>query len=231
MPLHLPPIRLARVSFATALSLSLWSCAPAPPLRESPQTFTRATKLPAAPPGYEWYECKNGVGSFLRPHGWFVKEETVKNTNALFITKRAFEPPERFDIGLTVNQITRFTRHHPIPPSLYAKAFIATKTERMEVISTGTVKSGVADMHIARVRGSNKGVMTIVHYIAVGMDEQDALYLVFFEAPEKDWEEELLIAGTMLEKFGLGPPHPAARPPDQAARSLAPIGPEPGWAS
>jgi hypothetical protein len=221
---------LALVWLGVAMSLSPWGCAPGQMPGEPNPLPPKARHLPAAPPGYEWYTCNNGVGTFLRPNGWFVKEETVKNINALFITKREFDPPGRFDIGLTVNQITRFSRHHPLPPSLYAKVFIATATERMELIGTETVKGNFTDMHVARVRGSNHGIMTIIQYIAIGVDDQDILYLLFFEAPEKAWEREVRIGGPMLDTFALGPPSPAVKPPDEAERLPTPTGLEPGRA-
>ena len=88
---------------------------------------------------------------------------------------------------------------------MYAPKFIGTLTAQKESIKAGTVKGNKADMHFAQVRGSNNGKMTVMHYIAVGNDEKDVMYLLFFEAPEKEWEQEIKTAGPMLNMFGLGP--------------------------
>ena len=56
-------------------------------------------------------------------------------------------------------------------------------------------------MNIARVRGSNDGVSTIVHHISIGMDESDSLFLISFEAPEADWERYYPTASPMLNFF------------------------------
>ena len=137
--------------------------------------------------------------------GGSFKKKAKKNTNALFISKRDFGASGRFDVGLSVNQINDFSKHYSIAPSVYAPKLIGTLTAQKENIKGGTVKGNKADMHFAQVRGSNNGKMTVVHYIAVGNDEKDVMYLLFFEAPEKEWEQEVKTAGPMLNMFGLGP--------------------------
>ena len=59
-------------------------------------------------------------------------------------------------------------------------------------------------MNIARVKGGNSGIKTVVHHIAIGMDDRDELYLISFEAPESEWEGYYNTAGPMLNFFLLG---------------------------
>ena len=56
-------------------------------------------------------------------------------------------------------------------------------------------------MNVVRIRSDNSGIKTIVHHIAIGMDDKDAVYIISFEAPESEWEKLYPIAGTMLNYF------------------------------
>ena len=194
----------SRILSLIVVGVALVVSMPASSVAELNQAASQPTDLPPAPTGYEWHVSTNGVGRFLKPNGWFVKEEVIKNTNALFITKHDFTASGRFDIGLTVNQINDFSKKNSIAPSVYALKFIDTLRTKKEIIKSGTVKGNKTDMHIAQIRGSNNGVMTDVHYITVGDDEKDIMYLLFFEAPEKVWEEEMKTVSPMLNIFGLG---------------------------
>ena len=59
-------------------------------------------------------------------------------------------------------------------------------------------------MYVVRIRGSNHGVSTIVHFIIIGMDDTDQLYLISFEAPEAQWNTAIQKGGPMLNYFVLG---------------------------
>ena len=111
---------------------------PASSVAELNQAASQSTDLPPAPTGYEWHVSTNGVGRFLKPNGWFVKEEVIKNTNALFITKHDFTASGRFDIGLTVNQINDFSKKNSIAPSVYALNFIDTLRTKKEMLNSMT---------------------------------------------------------------------------------------------
>ena len=75
---------LSRVLLGIAASLSVYVSVSAVPTTESSQVAAQATKLPAAPSGYEWYVSKNGVGTFLKPNGWFIQEESKKKHECAF---------------------------------------------------------------------------------------------------------------------------------------------------
>jgi hypothetical protein len=162
--------------------------------------------LPPAPPGFSWHSSSNGVGTFLKPESWFVLEEKKGNTNALFISREDIKEKGRFTVGFSVNQITSYSDNATGKPSLYAKGFIQKiiDKEGYEVLKKGVVKGGPSDMNIARVKGDNSGVKTIVHHIAIGMDDRDELYLISFEAPESEWEAYYDKAGPMLNFLLLG---------------------------
>jgi len=156
---------------------------------------------PSAPPGFNWYKSSQGIGSFLKPNGWHIKEEKKGNTNALFISKENIETVGSFKTGLSVNQINSWSSSQTTTPSNYAKSYAAKIATTGQILKQGTVKGNFPDMHVVRVKGNNKGVSTIVHHISIGMDTKNQVYIMSYEAPEAVWEKEMQRGGPMLNYF------------------------------
>ncbi|MCP4552154.1 MAG: hypothetical protein GY834_08990 [Bacteroidetes bacterium] len=189
-------MKLIRIYFIFTAIIVLFGC----------QTYNvkQQPSLPAAPSGFDWITSTNGIGSFIKPNEWFLKEEKSGDTNALFITKENIATEGKFITGLSVNQINYFSKTQSVKPSQYAKAYAAKIAASDEVLKNGVVKGDFPDMNIMRIKGINNGVPTIVHHISIGMDAKDQLYLLIFEAPESEWEHETKHSSPMLNFFILG---------------------------
>ena len=157
--------------------------------------------LPDAPVGYAWYRAKNGTGSFLKPSDWHIKENVEGATSALFISKENIDVLGRYATGLSINKIERFSTEQHLLPSLYAKKLALGMQHTGDVLKQTVVKGNFPDMNIIRINLVEKN--TIVHYIAICDDTNDAVYIINFEAPEKNWDEEFVIAKPMLNYFVL----------------------------
>jgi hypothetical protein len=162
------------------------------------------TGLPPTPEGFSWFESTSGVGTFLKPEGWFSKEETVNNTNAVFITKENVEAYGKFTTGMTVNKFNNWSQSNNSKPSQYAAAFAAKSAASGKVLINTIVKGNQDDMHVARVLSDNAGTPTIVHNLAIGIDSKDEVYLIIYESPESDWEANYKQGREMLNFFFLG---------------------------
>lgn len=160
--------------------------------------------LPSPPQGFSWFESVNGVGSFLKPEGWFVKEESKGQTNAVFISKENIESNGRFLTGMTVNQLNSWSQSNNSKPSQYASAFAAKIASTGKVLKSTVIKGNQDDMHVVRVLGDNKGTATIAHHLAIGMDSRDQVYLITYESPESEWDANYKNAREMLNFFFLG---------------------------
>ncbi|WP_283132574.1 hypothetical protein [Enterovibrio norvegicus] len=160
--------------------------------------------LPSPPHGFSWYESVNGVGSFLKPDGWFVKEESSGQTNAVFISKENIEASARFLTGMTVNQMNSWSDSNSSKPSQYAHEFAKKIASSGEVLINTVIKGNQNDMHVVRLLSNNSGKATIVHYLAIGMDSRDQLYLIIYESPEPEWGANENNAREMLNLFFLG---------------------------
>jgi hypothetical protein len=163
-----------------------------------------SSELPAPPSGYTWYNSKSNVGVFLVPEKWHVKEEKNKDTNALFITQEKIETGKSFLTGLSVNQINNFKEKSKKLPSVYAKEFIIKVSKDFEVINSFTIPNTSGEMSGVQVIGSNNNIPTILHYLAMGHDKENKLYILIFETPEELWLNNSKIAFPMLNMFGLG---------------------------
>src|SRR5438552_2415406 len=62
-----------------------------------------AIDLPPAPAGFSWQEVPELKAAFLKPKGWFFKQEKQKGTLAYSITKEDISKGGEFQIGLTLN--------------------------------------------------------------------------------------------------------------------------------
>ncbi len=107
--------------------------------------------LPQSPSGFSWLESINGVGSFLKPEGWFVKYESKDKTNAVFISKKNIETNGRFQTGMSVNQLNNWSQSNSSKPSQYAAAFAAKMSSTGKILKSTVVKGNQDDMHVVRV--------------------------------------------------------------------------------
>lgn len=175
------------------LAMLLTACAGQPADRSGSST----------PDGYRWYTAGNGVGSFLVPHGWHTREDSRDGTRALYITRENIGVQGRFEVGLTVNRVSNFTRTSSVPVSEYAKSFIDQLSASNDVLESDTIERDGDTLHRVRVRLAD-APDTLVQYITLGRPETDDLFLLYFEAPASEGDEAFETARPILETFRLG---------------------------
>jgi len=155
------------------------------------------------PPGFTLQESRNHVGSFLRPDGWFLKEEISGETYALFITRENIDTDGRFLTGFSVNKVPGILTKTKTPASKYAREVADRLRVTGVILGAGIVSGNSIDMNIVRKKLDKDGATIIVHYITIGNDGTDTFYLISFEAPESLWEKEIQIGTPMLNFFAL----------------------------
>ncbi len=164
-------------------------------------SFAIADNLPDPPEGLGWYDAKNGVGTFLKPAGWHIKEEVRGDTRALFISRESIDAKGQFLVGFSVNKISEFSQQSDLRPSAFAKTYIGQVVSDVEVLTSGVVDGGAVEMNLARVVSLNGDVRTVVHHISIGWDERDEVFLIIAEAPEAEWDANYHFLGPMLNYF------------------------------
>lgn len=166
----------------------------------------RANDFPPPPKGFAWFVSANKVGTFLKPDGWFVKEEGGKVDKSLFITKEDLDKVKKFGTGLSVNMVPRVKARTGTLPTDYAKTFLAQYSENpFKILGSYSVpeQNGHEGFGL-KYSGINNGVNTVVQVLIVASNRDDTLYILIFEAPENMWAEESLKGQAMLNMVGLG---------------------------
>lgn len=167
-----------------------------------------ANELPNPPEGFTWFVSENKVGTFLRPDGWYVKEEGEKSDKAVFITVEDIDKVGQFTTGLSINMVPRVSERTGIAAKDYAKAFVSkylTEPNQFKILRTYSVpEQDSYEGYGLRYRGDNKGVNTIANVLAIASNRDDILYIFVFEAPGTGWDEAWKKGRLMLNMFGLG---------------------------
>jgi hypothetical protein len=141
-------VQIRNTLFFTFLIIVLAGC-------QMNKPTSSATGVPPTPEGFSWFESKSDVGTFLIPDGWFSKEETIKNTDAVFISKENIEAYGKFTTGMTINKFNNWSQSNDLKPSQYAAAFAANRAATGKVLINTIVKGNQDDMHIVRVLSDN----------------------------------------------------------------------------
>ena len=157
------------------------------------------------PTGYSWYENDALQVALPLPDGWHIKvKESSDGTQALFITKEKIDKKSRFQTGYTLNYFKNFTATKGISPTKYAMGYVlmaqASKPESDIILEPWEKELGSNVFGAGiRIRTDSKPT-TIVHYFLVADENEDSLRIMFFEAPESEWEESWKLGELMLSR-------------------------------
>ena len=166
-------------------------------------TSSLSTELPPPPSNYDWVNCTEIKGAFLKPIGWYYKQVKQDDILGYFITKENIDEKGEYLTGLFVNVIPQIPQKKGMSSSNYAKAFIETAISEKEIFKKPWTNSmgpfqayGVALLN----RDSQKGDF-ITHNLAIANDQTGTIYLLIFESPAESWESSWKVAEPMLQRF------------------------------
>jgi len=181
--------------FVLVLSLFTYASAVAKP-----------SDFPAPPSGYSWVSCSETKSAFLKPDGWFFKEERKgSGTWGYFISKENIEKAGSFITGLSVNVIKDVpSKAHASAPD-YAAAFIDEAAQTHKVVAAPWSKT-LGPFHQFGVRtlvADPKGGDYITHTLAIGNEQTGTVYVLIFEAPVASWDAAWKVGEPILKKFSI----------------------------
>ncbi len=159
-------------------------------------------ELPPAPKGYSWVNILKDQSALLKPDGWFFKENHPKGTDAYFVTKEDIDKKGGFSTGLSLNVIYNIDKKAKVSPSKYAYATIQEMKKSIadEVLLTDVKKNGPFVNFVCRIKDQKPNEENvIIHYFYVANDETGTLWMFFFEAPEKEWDEAWKTGSVLLK--------------------------------
>lgn len=163
--------------------------------------FTRtlhAIDLPKAPSGFTWQEVPELKAAFLKPNGWFFKQENSKGTMAYFITKEDLAKNGQFDTGLTINvfhlkQSSAVERGKAMIEQMASKHHVNTQARAF-----GPFQEFACEMIDTDASGT-----TEMRALTIANPKTNTLYLFIFESPVDTWESAWKLGQQIMDMLAL----------------------------
>lgn len=169
-------------------------------------TITSATNsapqqaVPDPPEGFSWQVLEEIKAVELIPKGWFFKKESVKGTQAYFITKEDIDRDGKYETGLTIQA---FRPPQPNTAEELAAILIASYSKKQQLIKAWEIPGQIFKGwgYQARIKADD-GTVTRVHGVIVSNEQTKTFYLIIFESSEAKWAEALKI-GEKIQMIAL----------------------------
>ena len=154
----------------------------------------RASDLPKPPQGFTWQQVPELKAAFLKPDGWFFKQDSDKGTLAFFITKEDLKGSGQFETGLTVN-VFRLKQDSAVErgKALIEKMASEHHAKPWEQ-SVGPFKEFGCEM-----KDTDSSGTTVMHSLTIANPKTNTLYLFIFESPEQTWDAEWKLGKPMMD--------------------------------
>jgi hypothetical protein len=162
------------------------------------------TPLPQAPDGYKWERFLEVQSAFLRPAGWYTYHKAGSNSHTYVISKESVATNGVFETGLTLQVVKGLMVKKGAPPSRVAVQMAQGLLDKQDntKISSKDISSGPFQAFFLRYRNAPARAKPIViHQVFIANDKMDTLFIVTFEAPEKEWNEAWRLGEPMVKKF------------------------------
>jgi len=158
-----------------------------------------SSELPAPPPDYSWRKVPAIKAAFLVPSGWHVREQQDGKTLAIFITEKAFAPPESFEVGLSVNVFLET----PSAPVQLKRMLDQVSAAHGVQLSQGSL--GPFATLSCKYDSNRDGGLEPVRIFQLGIANADTRtsYLVTFESPVSEWARAWKIGKPIVDALAL----------------------------
>ncbi len=157
-----------------------------------------AIDLPTAPTGFKWQEVPELKAAFLRPDGWFFKQEEQKGTLAYFITKEDISKGGEFQTGLTINVF-----HLKKDPAVERGKYIIENVANAKHGERWAQKVGPFYEFGCLTKDTDSTGTTVTQTLTVANPKTNTLYLFIFESPESDWDSARKTGKQIMDTLAL----------------------------
>jgi hypothetical protein len=157
-----------------------------------------AIELPKAPSGFTWQEVPELKAAFLKPDGWFFKQENRKGTQAYFITKEDLTKNAEFTTGLTIN-VFHFKRDSAVE---HGEALIDQMASQHQV-KTWSRTFGPFQEFGCELKDTDASGTIMMHALTVANPKTNTLYLFTFESPAADWDAAWKLGQQIMDQLAI----------------------------
>jgi hypothetical protein len=156
-----------------------------------------STPVNDLPQGFQRHQFRRIKASFPCPIGWFTRERAETGCIAGYLTQEDTFKEGFFETGLTINFLEEVSESTSVMPSEYVAAYalLGTSEKKVLIPVTETNKNGQR-----RLTYRLTGDEITIHYLLIANDQQDSLYIVFFESPAREWTTAWKTGETMFAK-------------------------------
>jgi hypothetical protein len=157
-----------------------------------------AIDLPNAPSGSTWQEVPELKAAFLKPDGWFFKQESSKGTTAYFITQEDLAKNGEFATGLTINvfhlkESSAVERGKAMIDQMASQHHVKTQTRAF-----GPFKEFGCELKDTDASGTIE-----MHALTVANPKTNTLYLFIFESPVATWDAAWKLGQQIMDMLAI----------------------------
>jgi hypothetical protein len=157
-----------------------------------------AIDLPVPPQGFSWQEIPELKAAFLKPEGWYFKQEEQKGTLAYFITKENIDKAGGFQTGLTVNVFRNLMQS-----AVDQAQAIIDRTAANKHGEKWTKEAGPFKEFGCRTKDTDASGTIVMERLAVANPKTNTLYLFIFESPESEWNVSWKMGERIMDMLAL----------------------------
>jgi len=157
-----------------------------------------AIELPKAPSGFTWQEVPELKAAFLKPDGWFFKQENNKGTLAYFITQEDLTKNSEFSTGLTLNVI-----HLKKNSAVERGKAMMDQMAAQHHVKTWSRVVGPFQEFGCELKDTDASGTIVMHALNVANPQTNALYVFTFESPASNWDAAWKIGQQIMDTLAL----------------------------
>jgi hypothetical protein len=158
----------------------------------------RALDLPKPPHGFTWQEIPELKAAFLKPDGWFFKQESNKGTKAYFITQEDITKSGEFSTGLTVNVI-----HLKKDSAVERGKAMIDQMAAQHHVKTWSRVFGPFQEFGCELKDTDASGTIVMQALNVANPKTNVLYVFTFESPIAEWDAAWKIGQQMMDSLAL----------------------------
>jgi hypothetical protein len=198
------------------MSWSFWyDCVPTAIKMTSPRRYSRellvvpvvllvlalpssAVDVPPAPSGFAWQEVPELKAAFLKPNGWFYRQESQEGTFAVFITKEDISKGGEFQTGMSLNVF-----HLKKDPTVERGKYMIESMAKAKHAEMWTRSVGPFQEFGCQVEDTDATGAIIMHALAVANPKTNTLYYFTYESPESEWDNAWKTGKQIMDMLAL----------------------------
>ncbi|MDO7848288.1 hypothetical protein Q5H92_18115 [Hymenobacter sp. M29] len=164
------------------------------------------TRLATPPAGFAWQPLPESKAAALLPAGWYYKAEVHKGGATYYLTSEEVGESGEFETGLTLKVVRKLASQTKLSAQSFSEMLMMRTGygPGQQQLEKTAVTDGPFVRRTVRYRDAPPDAEPrVVYQLALANTKTDALYLLTFESPEKDWAAAWKLGEAMVRELVL----------------------------